>query len=85
MENDEDYLGLRLRTLITPTHKITTYTGPDGAEPYGELFDLAADPEEVHNLWDVEAHASLKIGLIAELHHRLAETDIAVPRRLSHA
>lgn len=85
VENDEDYLGLRLRTLVTPTHKITTYTGHRGPEPYGELFDLTEDPGELRNLWDAPGHAEVKRDLIGRLHHRLAETDIALPRRLGHA
>jgi arylsulfatase len=85
VENDEDYLGLRLRTLITSTHKLTTYTGPTGAEPYGELFDLTEDPQELHNRWDDGRAAGLKHDLIARLHHRLTQTDIALPRRLGHA
>lgn len=83
IENDEDYLGLRLRTLVTPTHKVTTYTGHRGPEPYGELFDLANDPNELHNLWS--GSGELKNELISQLHYRLTETDIALPRRLSHA
>jgi arylsulfatase A-like enzyme len=85
VENDEDYLGLRLRTLVTPTHKITTYTGHRGPEPYGELFDLANDPHELHNLWGSPPHAALRRELIERLHHRLTETDITLPRRLGHA
>jgi len=85
IENDEDYLGLRLRTLVTPTHKVTTYTGHRGPGPYGELFDLANDPHELHNLWDSPAHATLRAQLIEQLHYRLTETDIALPRRLGHA
>jgi arylsulfatase A-like enzyme len=85
IENDEDYLGLRLRTLVTATHKITTYTGHRGSEPYGELFDLASDPHELHNLWDDPAAATLKQDLIVRLHHRLVQTDIALPRRIGHA
>ncbi|MDP6125390.1 MAG: sulfatase-like hydrolase/transferase [Candidatus Latescibacteria bacterium] len=85
VENDEDYLGLRLRTLITATHKITTYTGHRGAEPFGELFDLERDPQELYNLWDRQECAGLRRELIEKLHHRLTETDIAVPRRLGHA
>jgi arylsulfatase len=85
IENDEDYLGLRLRTLVTPTHKVTTYTGDGGAQPYGELFDLSADPHELHNRWDDPGTAALKRDLIAELHHQLTRTDIALPRRLGHA
>jgi arylsulfatase A-like enzyme len=85
VENDEDYLGLRLRTLITCSHKITTYTAHRGAAKFGELFDLANDPHELKNLWNSPAHASLRRELIEHLHYRLTETDIAVPRRLSHA
>ena len=39
IENDEDYIGLRLRTLITDTHQLTVYVGDDGEQEYGELFD----------------------------------------------
>ncbi len=85
VENDEDYLGLRLRTLVTPTHKITTYTGHRAPEPYGELFDLANDPHELHNLWHSPTHGALRQELIEQLHHRLIETDVALPRRLGHA
>lgn len=85
IENDEDYLGLRLRTLVTQTHKITTYTGQRGPEPYGELFDLANDPAELHNLWNNPSYASLRGELIERLHYRLTETDSALPRGMSHA
>ena len=85
VENDEDYLGLRLRTLITRTHKLTTYTAPRGPAPFGELFDLVRDPHEVQNLWSDPAHTGLRRELIERLHYRLTETDSALPRRLSHA
>jgi arylsulfatase A-like enzyme len=85
VENDEDYLGLRVRTLVTETEKVTTYTGHRGAEPYGEYFDLSADPAECDNLWDRPDRQSRKQDLIVDLHHRLTETDSALPRRLSHA
>jgi hypothetical protein len=70
---------------VTPTHKVTTYTGHRAPEPYGELFDLANDPQELHNLWYSPAHAALRQEMIERLHHRLVETDIALPRRLGHA
>ena len=81
IENDEDYLGLRLRTLVTDRHKITVYPG----EQYGELFDLQEDPGELHNLWDDPRHQTLKRHLRGELMERLVLTDNALPRRLSHA
>lgn len=85
IENDEDYQGFRVRTLITPTHKITTYTGHRSPEPFGELFDLTDDPDELHNLWDSPAHRTLRLRLIEQLHYRLVETDMALPRRQGHA
>jgi len=85
IENDEDYLGLRLRTLVTPDYKITTYTGHHGPEPYGEMFDFRDDPNELHNLWARTDCQTLKRDLIVQLHYRLTETDIAVPRRQAHA
>src|SRR5690606_35222421 len=36
-------------------------------QPYGQLFDLQADPGEVHNLWDDPAHAPVKQELLQTL------------------
>lgn len=85
VENDEDYLGLRLRTLITAGAKVTTYTDHDGPVPHGELFDLADDPYELHNRWRDPAYADRKAELIAGLHHALVRTDDATTRRTGHA
>ncbi len=81
VENDEDYLGLRLRTLITDNFHLTMYAG----RPYGELFDLREDPEQLHNLWYDPARQLLKRDLQAHLLQRLALTDSVLPRRLCHA
>ncbi len=81
VENDEDYLGLRLRTLVTERHKITAYPG----EPYGELFDLEKDPNELSNLWDSPKHQETKRDLLIQLMERIVLTDGALPRRLCHA
>jgi arylsulfatase A-like enzyme len=81
VENDEDYLGLRLRTLITERHKITAYPGQE----YGELFDLREDPGELHNLWADPGRQGLKKELLIRLMERLVETDSALPRRVCHA
>ncbi len=80
-ENDEDYLGLRLRTLVTPDYHLTVYAG----QPYGELFDLREDPEQLFNLWDDPERQALKRDLQALLLERLALTDSTLPRRLCHA
>jgi len=81
VENDEDYLGLRLRTLITERYHITAYPG----QPYGELFDLQSDPQQVCNLWDAPECADTKRDLLVQLMERLVETDSRLPRRITHA
>ena len=62
VEDDQDDLGFRLRTLVTQRYRLTAYSG----QSYGELFDLQEDPDEVHNLWDQPRHARLR----DELRHR---------------
>ena len=47
VENDEDYLGLRLRTIVTDRYQMTIYPG----QSYGELFDRQEDPRQLHNRW----------------------------------
>ena len=81
IENDEDYLGLRLRTLVTPRHKLTVY----GGKPYGELFDLERDPQERHNRFSDPSCETLRHDLTAELLDELVLTDGVLPRRLNHA
>lgn len=57
-----------LRTLVTDTHRISVY----GQGDRGELYDLAADPDEMVNLWD----APLAVQAKAELLGRLARSMI---------
>ena len=80
-EFDADYLGLRLRTLITEDTQITIYAN----ESYGELYDLRNDPQQLHNLWDDASAKETKQKLLVWLLHRLAETDATLPRRMGHA
>lgn len=81
VENDEDYLGLKLRTLVTDRYKITVYPG----QPFGELFDLAQDPHELHNLWGDPASHAIRSALTVRLLEELVRTDSVLPRRLAHA
>jgi arylsulfatase A-like enzyme len=85
VENDEDYLGLRLRTLITETHQLTVYVGDGGEQPFGELFDRRADPGQLHNLWDDPGARTTKLALKERLLAELVRTDSRLPRRLCHA
>lgn len=80
-ENDEDYLGLRLRTLITERYQLTVYPGYE----FGELFDLQEDPHQLYNLWAEPQLREVRRDLQIQLLERLVETDNRLPRRLSHA
>ena len=58
-ENDDEYVGLFVRTLITRDWKLTRYAG----RPYGELFDRRSDPGELRNLWGVPDHVKTRVEL----------------------
>lgn len=81
VEMDEDYLGFKMRTLVTRRHRLTCYSG----QSYGEFFDLQEDPEELNNLWNDQACRGLRDELRLELLDELMRTDICVPRQLSRS
>jgi arylsulfatase len=81
VEMDEDYLGFKMRTLVTRRYRITCYSG----QSYGELFDLENDPDELHNLWDSPAHRALRDELRIELLDEIMRTDISLPRQIHRA
>lgn len=56
------------QTFITAQHKLIVYRD----QPYGELYDLAADPDQYVNLWSDPAHAALR----AELLHRFVQFNM---------
>ncbi len=76
-DDQRSYLGFdkppRLRTLVTRTHRMTVYQGVE----WGEIYDLEADPNEMDNLWDDPAAASLR----AELMEILARKQIELTDR----
>lgn len=77
VEDDDDYRGVNIRTLITQRYKLTVY----GGKGYGELFDLEADPEERRNLWDDAASQSLKADMMAKLADKMIEDAPRLRRR----
>lgn len=81
VENDEDYMGLRIRTLVTHDWLMNVYIG----EEYGELYDLRNDPEQFDNRWDDPALHTTRLELQSALLHRLAHCDATIPRRACHA
>jgi arylsulfatase A-like enzyme len=81
VEMDEDYLGFKMRTLVTKRYRLTCYSGQN----YGELFDLQEDPDELHNLWDRAEHKALRDELRLQLLDEIMKTDISVPRQMVRA
>jgi arylsulfatase A-like enzyme len=68
IENRHNPTTVHQRTLVTDRYKVTVYRDA----PYGELFDLQADPDELYNRWDDPAYASVK----AQLLHRFVQAEI---------
>jgi arylsulfatase A-like enzyme len=60
IENDDASTGLRPRCLVTERHRLTSYAG----QPYGELYDLENDPDELRNLWDLPQASDLRRRLL---------------------
>jgi len=56
----EDNYQIMMRSA---THKVVYYIG----QQTGELYDLQADPHELYNLWDDDAHAAMRETLVGQL------------------
>ena len=56
--------------IRTRAWKLIFYAG----KPYGELYDLVEDPDELHNLYDVEAYRDIRQELEEQLLDWYAET-----------
>ena len=67
---------MTMRTLVDDRWRITIYRGV----PWGELYDLAADPHELHNLWDEPSHTADKLALTERLAHKMMELAEKSPR-----
>ena len=78
IEDDEDGLGTRLRTLVTERYRITLYSG----RPYGELFDFQEDPHELRNVWDDPAYESVRDDLKLALLDKMMEAAYPLPLRM---
>ncbi|MEE8333151.1 MAG: sulfatase/phosphatase domain-containing protein, partial [Alphaproteobacteria bacterium] len=82
IEEDQrrSYMGMpsnfRVRSIITNSHRLTVYSCAE----WGELYDLAADPNEFDNLWDDPGSAALKADLLEQLARKLM--DLADPSPL---
>ncbi|MGI9595242.1 MAG: sulfatase family protein [Acidimicrobiales bacterium] len=54
---------VRVRSLLRDRWRLTVYLGVD----WGELYNLADDPLECHNLWDDPAHLTVRNDLLWRL------------------
>jgi arylsulfatase A-like enzyme len=63
IEFTDDPRCLRLKTVITPEHKLTYYHGYG----FGELYDLRSDSGEVVNLWNAPSYAAERQSLMARI------------------
>ncbi len=61
VENHHQPTTIHLKTYIDEHYKLTVYFDRD----YGEVYDLQADPQEIHNLWDEDER--LRADLIEKL------------------
>ena len=72
---------LNLKTWRDREWKITHYAG----QPYGELYDLANDPDEFVNLWSSPDHAEVRERLQLRLLDELVLTEDRMPPVECHA
>lgn len=62
----------RVRALVSPDWRYTIYKDQD----WGELYDLANDPQETHNLWDSADHFAIRAQLAERMNqHLMAQMD----------
>ena len=71
--NDALLTGTRLMTMVLDGEmKLVQFIDDD----FGQLFDLATDPLEQHNLWDDPAHAATRARLIEDILTWRAESGL---------
>ena len=65
----------RVKMLVTEKWKLLHY----GSAPYGELYDVENDPDDIHNLWDDPHHAEIKQKLCERLLSELIDSELGEP------
>lgn len=63
IEYKEEPDKIRYKCWVTKDWKLAVYPG----EEFGELYNLNADPKEMHNLYDSKEHQVIKARLMCEL------------------
>ena len=69
--------AVHVTMLRTGDHKLIVHHGAPATarQRVGELYDLAADPQELRNLWDDPASAALRADLTAQLLDVMVATE----------
>ena len=82
-EGQRYYMGfpdrVRLRTVMTDRYRLSLYDGV----PWGELYDLREDPDELVNRWDDRALAGVRAELTARLLDEVMQTESRLPPRVA--
>jgi uncharacterized sulfatase len=73
--------AVHLRTYIDERYKLTVYRD----QPYGEVFDLAEDPGELHNRWDDPGYAVVKSRLFQKFVNAEVKREPARLPRIANA
>ena len=81
IENDEDYRGVSLRTLVTDRAIYTRYRG----NRCGELFDLTQDPVQRYNRWADPGSAVLRREMEGRLLEKIVDTQARHLRQVAVA
>jgi len=63
IENDDDFMPMKARTLVSLDWKLTYFCGED----FGELYDRKNDPDEMINLWSDSDYKHIKSELMGML------------------
>ena len=81
IENDEDYRGVSLRTLVTDGAIYTRYRG----NRHGELFDLTVDPVQRYNRWADPGAAALRGEMEGRMLDKIVDTQARHVRQVAVA
>lgn len=77
VENHHQPTTIHVKTVVTARYKLTAYYN----QPYGELYDLEADPGEFKNLWDDPDSQALKGEMLLKLiHAEMGKEPMWMPR-----
>ncbi len=81
VENRHQPTAIHLRTYINDRYKLTIYRD----RPWGELFDLHDDPDELRNRFDDPDYATIRASLFEQLANAQLQREPLMQRRIASA